>query len=43
MQVDWQGLGRVVSPREFSEFLNYVWNLCRSPENVGRLASPRSR
>ena len=38
MQVDWQGLGRVVRPREGSEFFNYVWNLYRSSENVGGLA-----
>ena len=29
MQVGWQGLGRVASPREGSEHLNYVWNLYR--------------
>ena len=34
----WQGLGRVASPREGSERLNYVWNLYRSPENSGGLA-----
>ena len=43
MQVGWQGVGRVANPREGSEHehINYVWNLYRSPENVGGLAGSR--
>ena len=41
MQVGWQGLGRVASPREGSEPLNYVWNLYRSLGNAGGLAGSR--
>ena len=43
MQVGWQGLGGIASPKEGSEHehLNYVWNLYRSPENVGGLAGSR--
>ena len=43
MQVGWQGLGGIASPKEGSEHkhLNYVWNLYRSPENVGWLAGSR--
>ena len=43
MQVGWQGLGRLASPREGSEHdhLNYVWNLYRSHDNVGGLAGSR--
>ena len=43
IQVGWQGLGGVASHREGSvlEHLNYVWNLYRSPDNVGGLAGSR--
>ena len=43
MQVGWQGLGGIASPKEGSEHehLNYVGNLYRSPENAGGLAGSR--
>ena len=40
MQVDWQGLDRVVQvPGRVVEFI--IWNLHQSPENAGGLAGSR--